>query len=261
MTKETNNNIYREYYNKHPEYIKIRSQTGQVYVKYTDDVLYWKLKYIEKLARNKILKEQIRNVCEIGCATGFLLNNFGKNLNCSKTGIDISNDNIKCAKQAYLSISFFEGTFNDYINKNRIMGKVFDLIILSDILEHVEDDIELLMQAGKYAKYVIINLPLEKVPEYKERTYGLHDKEGHLRAYNLDDAFTLCENAKMEVLAYFNKHYVEEPVFRKYLFDNLLNTNESKIDALLKYQEKIIHIDLNPDYYKSNFFALLKYKA
>jgi len=260
MTKETNNSIYREYYNDHPEYIEIRSQTGQVYAKYANDVLYWKLKYIEKLARNKIVKEQIRHIAEIGCATGFLLDNFCKNLNCSKIGIDISSENIKCAAQTYPSISFFEGTFNDYINENKITERAFDLIILSDILEHVENDVELLKQAGKYSKYVILNLPLEKVLEYKERIYGMHDKEGHLRAYDIDDAFALCKNAKMEVLAYFNKRYVDEPVFRKYLLDNLLNSDENKIDALVKYQEKMIHIDLNPNYYKSNFFALLKYK-
>jgi len=37
-----------------------------------------------------------------------------------------------------------------------------DIIILSDILEHVENDVELLKMAGNYAKHVLVNIPMEK---------------------------------------------------------------------------------------------------
>lgn len=261
MKRENKNERYRKLYNEHPDHIELRTQTGKNFEKYNNDVLYWKLKYIEKLVQKNINKDQIRNVAEIGCATGFLLNNFGKNLKCNKTGIDISNEDIKFATKMYPSISFYDGTFNDFIKINIIKKSSFDLIILSDILEHVEEDVTLLKKAGKYSKNVIVNIPIEKVPEYEGRIYGIKDKKGHLRAYDINDAFTLFKNAQMEVLDFFNKRYVKQAVFRKYLLDKLLKNNPQKIDALVKFQIELINIDLNSSYYKSNFFALLKSKG
>ena len=95
-------------------------------------------------------------------------------------------------------------------------------MLLSDILEHVEDDVGLLHACGSMGKYVLLNLPLEKVEEYRNRNYGMEDKEGHLRAYSKEDAFKMFVEAGLRTVRFLEAQYVREPVFRKYLFNKLV---------------------------------------
>jgi hypothetical protein len=76
------------------------------------------------------------------------------------------------------------------------------LVILSDILEHVPDDAQLLREAAKVAKVLLINLPLEKCLTYMFRQYGPDDPSGHLRWYSLSDGLRLVERADLRVVAH-----------------------------------------------------------
>ncbi len=261
MSNQNNDELYRKLYNDHPEYIEFRKQEGKLYQKYLNDVKYWKLKYIEKLIRDPEHQKSIKNVVEVGCAIGVLLENFMRDFNLNKVGIDISDKNIDAAKDLFPEISFYKGTLQDYILANKESNVKTDLVIMSDLLEHVENDVDLLNQAGQISKYVIINLPIEKVPEYKDRVYGVNDVEGHLRAYSVKDALDLCDQAGMEVVKFYSEQYVQQPVFQKYLLAKLLEKHDDKAEALLKFQEEVIQIKLDSDYYKTNFFALLKLKT
>lgn len=251
-----NNDFFRTLYNEHIEYKSLRKQDGPEYEKYIDDVKYWKIKYLEKVIFNKLQIENINSILEIGCATGVLLDTIFANSPVDKTGIDISEENILFGIAQRPHINFISGTFEEYLDQNN--GKNFDLIILSDILEHVQEDVQLLNLAGRYSDYVLLNLPIEKVKEYEGRNYGVDDPEGHLRAYSTEDVIELCNMANMEVIYSLERHYVLEPVFKKYLLGKIVKKNTSKVDALLEYSKEIIDIELNKEIYKRNFFALLR---
>lgn len=259
MSDQNNKELFRKLYNDHPEYIALRKKEGKTYNKYINDVKFWKLKYIEKLLQETKRRDEIKVAAEIGCATGILLSLFLEDQPLKRTGIDISDKNINAAKEMFPEMTFFCGLFNDYLASGAKTENI-DVIILSDVLEHVEDDMELLNTAGKNSKYVIVNLPIEKVPEYKDRNYGVDDIEGHLRAYSVEDAIGMCEKANMEILKYYSERYVQQAVFRKYLLDKLLETNQDKTQALINFHEESLQIDMHSDYYKMNFFALLKIK-
>jgi len=248
-------NFFKDLYNEHPEYISIRKAEGESYEKYVSDVKYWKLKYLEELIKANNIEAQLKTVVEIGCATGVLLNEFlSTNSSISKIGFDISDENINSAKQQYPSINFQNSPIQDFMEVNKDID--IDIVILSDILEHVENDVEFLNIAGRYSKYVLINLPIEKVPEYEGREYGVDDIEGHLRAYSVDDAIKMCENAGVKIIEYKVMQYVLEPVFNNYLLQKLTNKYQDKTEALISYLKELNEIKMNKDFYKKNFFAL-----
>ncbi len=247
---------YTSYYNDHPDYIALRDKESIFYKQYINEVRYWKNKYLYELVKDK----PVNNLCEVGCATGILLEAFPAAAQpSSRYGVDVSTINIETAKVNFPELHFFAGYFADFIKQPAIPSK-FDLVILSDILEHVEDDAGLLAEVGQHAAYVVLNLPLEKCSEFEGREYGLKDKHGHLRAYDINDARDLIKRAGMVEENAIVKQYVLEPIFRQYLADKLFNqkTGIEKIEGIAKYINEINDIELRPAYYKSNYFGLLK---
>lgn len=247
---------YKQLYNEHQEYISLRNRTGDGYEKYLNDVKYWKLKYLTLLLdRNEPLP--INQVVEIGCATGELLNQFLNEKNFKKTGIDISDENIKYAQTFFENIDFKSIDYKDFFNNNK---EKVDVVILSDILEHVEDDVEMLKISGENSQYVLLNMPIEKVPEYKDRIYGIDDIEGHLRAYSVKDTENLIEKAGLKVVDFEVRNYVLEPVFKNYLLKKIMKNSDSKADGLEKYLFEVLDIEMNINFYKKNYFGLLTKK-
>lgn len=247
---------YKQLYNEHQEYVTLRNRSGDGYEKYLNDVKYWKLKYLTLLLdRNNI--SPLNQVVEIGCATGELLNQFLNDKDLKKAGIDISDENIKYAQSFFENIDFKSIDYRDYFNANK---EKIDIVILSDILEHVEDDVEMLKISGQNSKYVLLNMPVEKVPEYKDRVYGIDDIEGHLRAYSVKDTEDLIDQAGLKVVDFEVRNYVLEPVFKDYLLKKIIKNNASKADAIEKYLHEVLDIEMNINFYKKNYFGLLTKK-
>jgi cyclopropane fatty-acyl-phospholipid synthase-like methyltransferase len=245
---------YKQLYNEHQEYLTLRNREGSNYIKYMNDVKYWKLKYLTFLAERNCIKNEIKNVLEIGCATGELLNLFLSDLNLNKVGLDISDENISYAQSFFPHIKFYSKNHIEYFSS---LDQEFDVVILSDILEHVEEDLEMLKLSGKHSKFVLLNMPIEKVPEYKDRTYGFNDIEGHLRAYSIEDTENLIRKAGLRVIDFEVKHYVQEPVFKNYLLNKISNISNNEGEAVINYLRELNEIDININHYKKNYFALL----
>ncbi len=241
-----------KFYDNHIECNKIRDGNNEIYQKYIDDVIYWKLKKLKEVSGNI----NPSSILEVGCGIGFLIANapFDTKPEC-RTGIDISSKNIEYAKKNFPLINFYAIDFEEFFRNN---NKKYDLIILSDIIEHVINDKKLIIYAGDKSENVLINLPLEKCYEYKNRNFGFEDFEGHLRAYDYNDAIQLIKDCGLEIINFKVERYVEQPVFRKYLLRKIIGLKGKNIDSILEYLEELNSIDLNKENYKSNFFALLK---
>ena len=123
-------------------------------------------------------------VLEIGCATGDLLHAFPAT---HKTGIDLSAECIAFAAKKYPDCTFTTGDYSE------IDGS-YDLIILSEVLEHVEDADALLDFALSHSPKVLLNVPLENECKHPP-AYGLYiHPDGHLRGYT-----------RTEILQFANK--------------------------------------------------------
>lgn len=127
-----------------------------------------------------------QRVLEIGCATGELIAAFPVAPGGQRFGSDISGENIAAARARHANTVFLEAGFGC------LSSASVDCVILSDILEHVADDVGFLAEAGKLSsRYVLVNLPLEDNWTNFGRNYGPDDSSGHLRKYSLQEGLAL----------------------------------------------------------------------
>lgn len=133
------------------------------------------------------------SVVEIGCATGELLAAFPAPAGARKVGFDISKENIACARVRHPGIEFHNSDFHEFEG-------CADVVVLSDVLEHVPDDWGMLRDAGRLGRVVLVNLPLEDNWLNRARAYGPDDVSGHLRCYSLDEGLALIESAGLRTL-------------------------------------------------------------
>ncbi len=164
------------------------------------------LKTIEKnrhpweIARLKVvrflLKDHIRSgatVLDIGCGDGFVSSELSKGSGIKKiTGVDIN----LTADQVDEFSRIGEGI--TYLNNYELIKKErYDLILLLDVIEHVENDKEFLCE--------IIDKNLSEkghilitVPAY-QFLFSSHDKFlGHYRRYNLKTVASLINSIKLK---------------------------------------------------------------
>ena len=94
------------------------------------------LKLLKKINPNS-------NLLEVGCGLGFVMDFIAKNLaETSVSGLDISSEAIRRARENFPEYEFLK----EDITKNRInLKKRFDVVILSQVLWYVLDDIETVM--------------------------------------------------------------------------------------------------------------------
>lgn len=254
----TENIDYAKFYDEHSKYQELR-KSGSIYRKMRlEEVDHYKNKYLSELVPTNI---RFNTILEVGCATGDIISRFPIDIPFkNRYGIDISPKNIEFAKNEYPDVNFFDSNFETFL-KSEGKNIEMDIIILSDIFEHVENDVELLKMAFTYGKYVLVNIPMEKCWRNRYRKYGIHDKSGHLRAYDIDDVKKLIANAGLKNINFIQRYFCREPLYKKHLKERLIK-NTSKSNLLVKGMPKyIILLIIAKLFYKwfnpSNFFGLL----
>jgi hypothetical protein len=256
---------FRGFYDSQHDYVSFRNDEGKR--SEYNVAVDWKVRNLCSLVPVSL---SFKNVTEVGCAMGILLNKIGDMLSISdRTGIDIASENIKLASELFPECVFFRGILEEYLETENFVnrkGKI-DLVILSDIVEHIPDDTGFLKQVSKVSNYVLLNLPLEKCFRNRKRNYGTNDPSGHLRNYNAKDASELVRSAGFTLInsftdnAHFNKEFFA--IFRKNRNDRIRSKSLLKRIFWMKYYffEEIIRI-ISPRLYTrtygSNYFALLK---
>jgi SAM-dependent methyltransferase len=184
--------LFRDLYDRNAEYVERRDTNSHSARQIRVEVERFKIPGLVAVLPDDW---HYRSVIEIGCATGELLAAFPGTeaaVQIEKTGFDISPLNVATARGRYPNVQFLAEDF-------RQSGQRADLLILSDILEHVPDDVEFLRSAAERAQVVLINLPLEVCWQNRRRRYGIDDPSGHLRAYSLEDGWRLLEAAGLQV--------------------------------------------------------------
>lgn len=110
---------------------------------------------IFNFVKNNLDLSKVKKVIEIGCGAGGILANFLK-IDKKIYGCDWGADLIKLAKKKLPDGEFFVG------NVDKFEGKKFDLVILSDIVEHLTAPNNFLTIINKYLnneKYIYVNVP------------------------------------------------------------------------------------------------------
>jgi SAM-dependent methyltransferase len=259
------NTDFAKFYDKQPDYAAFRNDQGkrEDYEIMSD----WKARNLVSIIPDNLI---FRNILEIGCAFGVLLNNIAGRLNIgARTGIDISLENIRLARELYPGCDFFQGILEDFIKEKSevLKSQKFDLAVLSDIIEHIPDDLEFLKLIREISEYVVVNLPLERSFKNRKRKYGMDDTSGHLRSYDRKLAKTLFNDAGFIILRDFTSIATSDSRFFEVYRKNRRLRIMSKPFLLrifwslfyaVEDKFKLIDKRITGNIYGTNYFALLR---
>ena len=191
MLPNTDGVDFAALYNEHPEYVARRNTNSFEQVQTELVVRLFKLPCLMSVLPAGL---KLQRALEIGCATGELIAAVSVESGGERVGVDIAPANIAAAMDRFPNVRFLGGDFR----VANLSG--FDVVIISDVLEHVPDDVAFLRDAARLGNIVLVNLPLEDNLLNNCRAYGPNDTSGHLRRYSLDQGLALFDRAGLEVL-------------------------------------------------------------
>lgn len=178
---------------------------------------------------------QGKSILDLGCGVGSVslyLAHSGYDV----TGIDISINAINAARKAQknLNIKNVKFILGDVSKKK--FNKKFDVVILSEVIEHIKDDSALLRNVYKILNkngLMIITTPSKSAPLYRLGVLGNFDRRvGHLRRYNRTELVELISKSVFVVNVFESK----EGILRNFLFTfnmgNLLLKIANRISVL-----------------------------
>lgn len=138
-------------------------------------------------------------IVDVGCGTGANIASLTNQYRC--VGIDISSEAIELAKSRFPETEFICGRAPRDL---RSLIPEVQLLMLLDVLEHVEDDFTLLSElvtAVRPGTHLLVTVPADAL------MYGPHDQSfGHYRRYDKEQLETLWSGLPVSVrmISYFN---------------------------------------------------------
>ncbi|MBV9999243.1 MAG: class I SAM-dependent methyltransferase [Verrucomicrobia bacterium] len=161
----------------------------------------WKAEHIMRmLDRQKIVPDTI---CEVGCGAGEVLKQLQQTLvnRCDLLGCDISPQAIAlCKARANERLHFLLGDITQIPDQN------FDLILVLDVLEHMEDYFSLLRNLKERARFKIFQIPLDlSVQTVLRATPLIKDRRryGHIHYFTKEIALQLLQDLGYQIIDHF----------------------------------------------------------
>lgn len=160
----------------------------------------WKATQVLKMIeRNKL---QPKSIVEIGCGAGEILNQLHHRMadkEINFTGYEIAPDAYKlCQQRIKEKLNFFQEDLLQTQNK-------FDLLLMIDVFEHVDNYLEFIQEAAKKATYKIYHIPLDMSAFSILTNYpiGARKQVGHLHHFMKDTALATLTYTDQEIIDWF----------------------------------------------------------
>jgi ubiquinone/menaquinone biosynthesis C-methylase UbiE len=177
---------------------------------------YWRRKKIQGVDEESIWKARMllsiipkkdyNAIAEMGCGTGSVLNLVAQGLKAPhRIGVELSNEALISARQQNPQLSNIQG---DVTYPPLKKGSV-DLIILSDIIEHLSKPVDFLKDISKISDYMALNIPVEKslFPKSFEKLAGVKNPiethehlAGHLFEWTTNEVEQLLGKANLKII-------------------------------------------------------------
>lgn len=159
----------------------------------------WKAKQIIKmLNRNSI---NPKSIAEIGCGAGEILNQLYLSMpnDVSFSGYDISSDAMSFAKQREKDRLEFK--HENFIEPN----KNFDLLLMIDVFEHVDDYLGFLRLCKGIAINTIFHIPLDITVQgiLRNKLIANRKSVGHLHYFTKETAIATLVDSGYEIVDFF----------------------------------------------------------
>jgi hypothetical protein len=161
----------------------------------------WKGRLIEKmLLQNRISPS---SVCEVGCGAGGILEHLQHSLadNVVFSGYDISPQAHEIAKKKSNSKLTFH--LKNILDEN---DEFFDVLLLIDVLEHIEDYFGFLRKIKNRSVYKIFHIPLDISVQrvlFGKPIMRRRKEVGHIHYFTKETALATLEDTGYQVIDHF----------------------------------------------------------
>src|SRR5258707_8997835 len=161
----------------------------------------WKAKQIMHMINESGIAP--RTICEVGCGAGEVLKQLQEKMDptCSFCGYEVSPQAFELSKPRANERLHFK--LADISKEEDVF---FDLILILDVIEHLEDYFSFLRDLRPKSRYKIIHLPLDlSVQSLLRRNslLGVRKAYGHIHYFTKDVALQMLKDVGYEVLEYF----------------------------------------------------------
>jgi SAM-dependent methyltransferase len=133
---------------------------------------------------------------EIGCGDGALLAELARRDVAGRlTGYDVSAEAVRAARRRGMHADVFDGV------RVPAPADAFDVAVLSHVLEHVDDPSALLREAARLARFVVVEVPLERSlsgrrASRRERSSAI----GHVQSLDREAIRALVKGAGLRIV-------------------------------------------------------------
>jgi predicted TPR repeat methyltransferase len=159
----------------------------------------WKAKQILKLLKRNNVNP--KSVAEVGCGAGEILNQLHAAMpsDVTFTGYDISTDAISLADERKKDRLTFK--YENFVETN----EKFDLLIVMDVIEHIDDYTGFLKKCKGKAKNTIFHIPLEisVLAILRNKLMASRLSVGHVHYFMKDTAIAALKESGYEIVDYF----------------------------------------------------------
>jgi 2-polyprenyl-3-methyl-5-hydroxy-6-metoxy-1,4-benzoquinol methylase len=157
----------------------------------------WKAKQILAMLRRNGLSP--RRVCEVGCGAGEILTNLRDEMSpdAELWGYDISPQAFELARKHEGHRLHFK--LGDFLAED----SSFDLVLLIDVIEHLEDYFSFLRRIRKRAGHVLLHIPLDMSVQMVLRAQPImrgREAVGHIHYFSKDTALASVRDAGYEIV-------------------------------------------------------------
>lgn len=147
---------------------------------------------VYRFAAKRIRKDGLISVLDIGCGFGAKLFTYIYPVCKDITGIDLDNQSIDFCKETY---NFGEWFVDNIESPGLSLDRKFDLIIISDVIEHLLDPDKLFEYIKRYASsktICILSTPERDIVRGKDN-FGPPDNPCHVREWNAKEFSAYCK--------------------------------------------------------------------
>ena len=160
----------------------------------------WKSSKIIKIMERNSL--QPKSVIEVGCGAGEILRFLQASLekNIELCGYDVSPQAFEIAhKKSNDKLTFFLGDVNSFDHESK-----YDVLLMIDVFEHVEDYINFIRRTKDLAKKHIFHIPLDISVQkvLRNKHHALRKTVGHIHYFTKDTALQTLELAGYKITDY-----------------------------------------------------------
>lgn len=157
----------------------------------------WKVEHIVRILERNQLSP--KTICDVGCGAGEVLKQLQTQLNgdCELWGFDVSPQAIDLAMPRANEGLYF------HVSDIRDVKAFYDLLIVLDVFEHIEDYFSFLRQLKAKSRYKIFHIPLDLSVQTVFRKNGLFKRRElheHLHYFTKETALQALRDAGYEVL-------------------------------------------------------------